>query len=942
MPLWMSNPQLIPASNLSGRPVQRGRVFSGATVPSLLLTGLWLLLTNPGLVWSQSVDAYLGRILPSGNDQQSIEKGVLLVQAGKIIGLGDASAVNIPENATVHDLSGMTLVPGLVIAQTGLIDQRALDYTLTPQVQAIEGYDFLADRSGLLAAGITTVQISPGGNRLMPGVSAVVKLNSGDLPSGDLKSGDLPSGEKELLVLDQESLRIVLDSSIRNGPTIFEPPIGAVSVERPLEPSRPQVSATLSHSLAALRAIFRNATEKPDAALAAEDPVVTQVAEFLRRSSVIRISAETEPEIRAALNLGYEFGLELILVDSTSPRLLEILEQYRREDRLPQIRGFVFATPAPGSLGSLSTEGVQQARSRKQMIRGLTEAGWQVTFYAGNDNDLRDILFAMAEFSGLTDRSRLCLSSAAVLGLADRIGSLEVGKDADFVVLPNTSPLTHPLPLQTFVNGIKAYDRTPENGTSVIRAGKVYLGDGHILTNQSLVIKGQTIRSFGDSVSAPLDGVVHDYSNAVVVPGFIDLGASLGTGAAISGNIALNTDLSEQLYPDDPAIRLARQEGITTALIGSMNASQPTPLMAIKLGNEPRVIQSPAAIRFSISGNAVAAGDTLKATLTRAKQYADSWIKYENDLAAYEAQKAALAQQPAAEPAAQEQTGETPAVEPEKKEMPQAGNPPSATGATPGDRRFGGGRAPDEQRPDGDRPAEKPPQDEKKEGAEASDKPAEPKEAESKPGEPELEAPKKPAVRPELEPYRDLFAGKIPAFVEASDPEAIEVAVKLFREVFDLRMVLCGAEGLARFPELLNDRQIPVVAGPTLIQDLTTPQLPNRRVNLAEVLVNQGILFGLQSKSSTGAGRLPAVVKFSINQGLGMEDGLKALTFGPAQILGNKNGLEAALEKGVIGRIQKGSDADLVILSGPPFEPESEILAVMIDGSWVYIREELK
>ena len=43
-----------------------------------------------------------------------IERGVLLVQNGKITAVGRQDAVPIPEGATVHDLTGKTIIPGLV------------------------------------------------------------------------------------------------------------------------------------------------------------------------------------------------------------------------------------------------------------------------------------------------------------------------------------------------------------------------------------------------------------------------------------------------------------------------------------------------------------------------------------------------------------------------------------------------------------------------------------------------------------------------------------------------------------------------------------------------------------------------------------------------------------------------------------------------------------
>ena len=42
------------------------------------------------------------------------------------------------------------------------------------------------------------------------------------------------------------------------------------------------------------------------------------------------------------------------------------------------------------------------------------------------------------------------------------------------------------------------------------------------------------------------------------------------------------------------------------------------------------------------------------------------------------------------------------------------------------------------------------------------------------------------------------------------------------------------------------------------------------------------------------------------------------------------------------GKLAAGKDADLVVLSGDPFEHSTKVLAVMIDGVWVYEHEEQK
>src|SRR4029453_2651244 len=49
-----------------------------------------------------------------------IENGVIVMQNGKIAAIGAASAVAIPRNAKVIDVTGMTVYPGLIDSQTQL------------------------------------------------------------------------------------------------------------------------------------------------------------------------------------------------------------------------------------------------------------------------------------------------------------------------------------------------------------------------------------------------------------------------------------------------------------------------------------------------------------------------------------------------------------------------------------------------------------------------------------------------------------------------------------------------------------------------------------------------------------------------------------------------------------------------------------------------------
>ena len=71
------------------------------------------------------------------------------------------------------------------------------------------------------------------------------------------------------------------------------------------------------------------------------------------------------------------------------------------------------------------------------------------------------------------------------------------------------------------------------------------------------------------------------------------------------------------------------------------------------------------------------------------------------------------------------------------------------------------------------------------------------------------------------------------------------------------------------------------------------------------------------------------MVAYAVYKGLGLEDALRGMSLGPAHFL----------KLTTVGSIELGKDADLVVWSGSPFELSSEVLAVMIDGNWVYEKE---
>src|SRR5262249_54141703 len=140
---------------------------------------IWALFTLPAAAAETHV--YRAARLWPGNGPV-IAGAVLVVRDGKIVAVGKRADVTVPPDAMMHDLGDGVIIPGLVVAETTLAEKGRDDlHALTPHYRGVDGFDPFADYSNILAGGVTTVQLSPGGKRLMPGQGSVVKLHGEDI-----------------------------------------------------------------------------------------------------------------------------------------------------------------------------------------------------------------------------------------------------------------------------------------------------------------------------------------------------------------------------------------------------------------------------------------------------------------------------------------------------------------------------------------------------------------------------------------------------------------------------------------------------------------------------------------------------------------------------------------------------------------------------------------
>ncbi len=189
---------------------------------------------------------------------------------------------------------------------------------------------------------------------------------------------------------------------------------------------------------------------------------------------------------------------------------------------------------------------------------------------------------------------------------------------------------------------------------------------------------------------------------------------------------------------------------------------------------------------------------------------------------------------------------------------------------------------------------------------------------------------KKGDADPRREPMSRLLKGLLPAFIycpTASDAHrAIELA-----ETYKLkaRLVL-GRDAWKAAPEIAK-KGLEVVLDPEL-EYWETDEERHEEVRrfVAGAFAKAGVKFALQTDGAPyGSSYLWYQAATAVKNGLTRAEAIRAITLAPAEILGLG---------GRIGSIEKGKDANVVVLTGDPLDAQSWVDVVLIEGKVVYER----
>lgn len=351
-----------------------------------------------------------------GDGTTVIENGSVRFENGKITALGQSSTVS-EENAKVVDLSGKHIYPSLILANTtlGLSEIDAVRPSvddaetgdMNPNIRAISAYNAESDVTTTVRTnGVLIAQATPRG-AMVAGLSSIVNLDAWNWEDAALKMDD--------------GLHVYMPAYMQQGGWWAEPgePKKAKEEERNAEVEK--IKSLLSEAKA------YNQIENP----ATKNLKLAAVKGLFDGTMRLYLHAEWAKDIIEGVTFAKEMGVQKVVVvggyDSWQ------VAEFLKKNQVPVIVGRTFELP-------VRTDDDIDAPFKLPYL--LEKAGVEYCLnYAGDMEVMgaRNLPFSagMAVTFGLTKEQALAAitgKAAFILGINERVGTLEVGKDASIVV----------------------------------------------------------------------------------------------------------------------------------------------------------------------------------------------------------------------------------------------------------------------------------------------------------------------------------------------------------------------------------------------------------------------------------------------------------------------------------------------------------------------------
>ena len=811
----------------------------------------------------------------------TIPRGSILIEKGIIKAVG--ADVKAGPGIVVIDAAGLVAMPGIIdthshIAIQGGVNEFSL--SVVPEVRVkdvVTGDDVSIYRA--LAGGTTSARLLHGSANTIGGQDAVVKLRYGK-PGRDLIIRDAPQGVK-----------FALGENVTRSRGRF--PNTRMGVEAVIERAFEEAKAYRARWRAHEEARKKNAAKAGPAPRT--DLRLEALAGILDGSIRIHSHCYRSDEILMLLRTAERYGIRV-------QSLQHVLEGYKVA---AEIADHGASASTFSDWWAYKVEAFDAIPYNAAL---LTQAGANVCIKSDSEELIRHLNLEaakMVKYGGMTEAQALAMitiNPARELGLDRRLGSIEVGKDAD-IALFNGHPFDAFARCElSLIDGEVYFQRAEPDGKFAVRPGdhhkmpqasesarnhlveftaqpkgvfalvgaNLHPVSGPIVKGGTLIVKDGKIAALGPAgTPVPPEAQTIDLNGLDVWPGLVDAGSALGLFEI--GSLAETQDFADAsrfqpelrtstaLRPDSEHIPVTRANGVLTAYV------------------EP-------------SGGLIS-GQGCIINLR-------GWVPRELVMADTAALNVTI-----------------PAYIPRPEGGQRRPGPGPNPGPGPGPGQEGGGAGPD-------------PQARRKEQIDSL---RDEFRMALRYGEVVAQARTLGVSPPPFDPRRNALLpyarGEKPVIFHAERRNEILDALALAREL-KLKAVISGGSEAWKVAGALKEAGVPVVLGGTL----NTPGHDHDPYDSAYAnpakLHAAGVTVAIRSKAGgpaagTGGRNLPYEAATAVAFGLPEEVALKAVTLTPAQVLGVADR---------VGSLETGKCANLVVTAGHILQPTTSVLALFIAG----------
>jgi len=422
------------------------RVFGGRRA-ILALGGLWLasVCVVPGRAQQSRprVTVIKGATILTVTKGR-IENGSILIRDGKIADVG--KTVEVPPGATVIEATGKYVMPGIIdchshIAIEGGVNEGSLSVTSMVRIEDVldpTDVDIYRD----LAGGVTTANILHGSANAIGGLNAVIKLRWGKTAREMLFEGAMPG------------IKFALGENPKR--SNFTPPPGT---PRRYPATRLGVEYVIREAFTQARNYMHEWDEYNRRKAAGEDVVAPRrdlklepLVEVLQGKRLVHAHCYRQDEILMLIRLAEEFGFKIATFQ-------HVLEGYKVAK---EIAAHGAGASTFSDWWAYKVEAYDAIPYNGAL---MARKGVVVSFNSDSAELARRLHLEAAKamkYGGLSEDEALALvtiNPAKQLRIDKRVGSIEVGKDADLVIFKGHPLSTYSMVEKVLIDGEVYFDR---------------------------------------------------------------------------------------------------------------------------------------------------------------------------------------------------------------------------------------------------------------------------------------------------------------------------------------------------------------------------------------------------------------------------------------------------------------------------------------------------